>query len=89
MEFSVAIFVIIIFAIIILVKTAKVVPQRTVFIIERLGKYRATLGGGFHLLMPFVDKIAYKHSLKEVVLDVPPQVCITKDNIQVEVDGIL
>jgi regulator of protease activity HflC (stomatin/prohibitin superfamily) len=83
------IFIVIIFVIIVLLKTAKVVPQRTVFIIERLGKYRATLEAGFHILLPFIDRVAYKHSLKENVIDVPPQVCITKDNIQVEVDGIL
>lgn len=76
-------------AIITLLKTARVVPQKTVFIVERLGKYRATLEAGFHILMPFVDRIAYRHSLKEMAMDVHPQTCITKDNIQVEVDGIL
>jgi regulator of protease activity HflC (stomatin/prohibitin superfamily) len=76
-------------AFIVLVKTARVVPQKTVFIIERLGKYSRTLEAGFHILMPFIDRIAYKHSLKEIAIDVAPQVCITKDNIQVEVDGIL
>lgn len=83
------IFLIIIFVIIVLISSAKIVPQRTVFIVERLGKYRATLEAGFHILVPFIDRVAYKHSLKENVIDVPPQVCITKDNIQVEVDGIL
>ena len=78
-----------VFVLILFMKTARVVPQNTVFIIERLGKYRATLEAGFHILIPFIDKIAYKHSLKEMVIDVPPQVCITKDNISVEVDGIL
>lgn len=82
-------FVLFIFIIIVLLKTARVVPQKTVFIIERLGKYHATLEAGFHLLIPFLDKVAYKHSLKEMVFDVPPQTCITKDNIAVEVDGIL
>ena len=72
-----------------LVNAARVVPQKTVYIVERLGKYRATLEAGFHILVPFVDRIAYKHSLKEMVVDVPAQVCITKDNISVEVDGIL
>jgi regulator of protease activity HflC (stomatin/prohibitin superfamily) len=72
-----------------LLKTARVVPQKTVFIVERLGKYSRTLEAGFHILVPFVDRIAYKHSLKEVAIDVPSQACITKDNIQVEVDGIL
>lgn len=77
------------FVFIIFIKTARVVPQKTVFIIERLGKYKATLDAGFHILIPFIDKVAYKHSLKEMAVDVPPQSCITKDNIQVEVDGIL
>ncbi len=77
------------FVFIVLVKTARVVPQKTVFIVERLGKYRATLEAGFHILMPFVDRVAYRQSLKEMVMDVHPQTCITKDNIQVEVDGIL
>jgi len=81
--------VVIIFIIIVLAKTARVVPQKTVFIIERLGKYSATLDAGFHILVPFLDKVAYKHSMKEMVIDVPPQTCITKDNIAVEVDGIL
>jgi regulator of protease activity HflC (stomatin/prohibitin superfamily) len=81
--------VIVIFFIIILAKTARVVPQKTVFIIERLGKYSGTLEAGFHILIPFLDKVAYKHSMKEMVIDVPPQTCITKDNIAVEVDGIL
>lgn len=76
-------------ALIMLLKTARVVPQKTVFIVERLGKYSRTLEAGFHILVPFVDRIAYKHILKEVAMDVPPQACITKDNIQVEVDGIL
>jgi regulator of protease activity HflC (stomatin/prohibitin superfamily) len=76
-------------AFIVLLKTARVVPQKTVYIIERLGKYSRTLDAGFHILVPFIDRIAYKHSLKEVAIDVAPQVCITKDNIQVEVDGVL
>ena len=76
-------------AFVIVMKSGRVVPQKTVFIIERLGKYNATLDAGFHILIPFVDRVAYQHSLKEVAIDVPPQGCITKDNIQVEVDGIL
>jgi regulator of protease activity HflC (stomatin/prohibitin superfamily) len=76
-------------AFILLLKTARVVPQKTVFIVERLGKYSRTLEAGFHILVPFVDRIAHKHSLKEFAMDVPSQACITKDNIQVEVDGIL
>jgi regulator of protease activity HflC (stomatin/prohibitin superfamily) len=75
--------------ILILMRSTRVVPQKTVYIIERLGKYYATFEAGFHFLVPFVDRIAYKHSLKEMVVDVAAQTCITKDNIQVEVDGIL
>lgn len=75
--------------ILILMRSTRVVPQKTVYIIERLGKYHATFEAGFHFLVPFVDRIAYKHSLKEMVIDVAAQTCITKDNIQVEVDGIL
>ena len=81
-----------ILAVIVLVailKTAIVVPQKTVYIVERLGKYSCTLDAGFHILIPFIDNIAYKHTLKEQAIDVPPQECITKDNITVSVDGIL
>jgi len=79
----------ILFTIITISKTAKIVPQKTAFIVERLGKYKATLEPGFHILIPWFDKVAYKHTLKEQAVDVPPQVCITRDNISVEVDGIL
>ncbi|WP_028315591.1 SPFH domain-containing protein [Desulfatibacillum aliphaticivorans] len=72
-----------------LFKTARVVPQKSAFIVERLGKYRKTLEAGFHILWPFFDSVEYKHTLKEQAIDVPPQACITKDNIAVEVDGIL
>jgi regulator of protease activity HflC (stomatin/prohibitin superfamily) len=75
--------------IIVIAKTAVVVPQQNAYIVERLGKYHATLSAGFHVLMPFVDKIRYRHSLKEVALNIPEQVCITKDNVQVGVDGVL
>ena len=85
----VIVLILIIFVMIVILKTARVVPQKTIFIIERLGKYHATLDAGFHILIPFLDKVAYKHELKEMVLEVPPQTCITKDNIAVEVDGIL
>ena len=81
--------VLVLFVMIALLKTARIVPQKTVFIIERLGKYNATLDAGFHILIPFFDNIAYKHSMKEKVIDVPPQSCITKDNISGEVDGVL
>ena len=67
----------------------KIVPQRTAIIVERLGKYRATFTAGFQLLIPFIDKVRYRHTLKEQAIDVPSQVCITRDNISVEVDGIL
>ena len=72
-----------------ILKTAIVVPQKTPYIVERLGKYRCTLEAGFHILVPFIDRVAYKHTLKEQAIDVPPQECITKDNIAVSVDGIL
>ena len=88
MEYFVPI-VIIMLIIITLFKTAKVVPQKSAFVVERLGKYSKTLEAGFHILLPFIDKIRYKLSMKEVAIDVPPQVCITKDNVSVEVDGIL
>jgi len=77
------------FAVIVIIKTARVVPQKSAFIVERLGKYKTTLEAGFHLLVPFIDVVAYQHTLKEQALDVLPQNCITKDNISVEVDGIL
>ena len=80
---------IVVFVIIAFFKTVRVVPQKTAFIVERLGKYKTTLEAGFHILIPFLDNVAYKHTLKEQALDVPPQTCITKDNISVEVDGIL
>ncbi len=67
----------------------KIVPQRTAIIVERLGKYKATFTAGFQILIPFVDKVRYRHTLKEQAIDVAPQVCITRDNIAVEVDGIL
>ena len=75
--------------IIIIAKTAVVVPQQSAYVVERLGKYRATLGAGFHVLVPFFDAIRYRHSLKETAVDIPEQVCITRDNVQVRVDGVL
>jgi regulator of protease activity HflC (stomatin/prohibitin superfamily) len=71
------------------IRTLKVVPQQNAWVVERLGKYHATLVPGLNFLMPFIDRVAYKHSLKEIPLDVPSQVCITKDNTQLTVDGIL
>ena len=67
----------------------RVVPQQTAFIVERLGKYHITFNAGLHILVPLIDSIAYKHSMKEFALDVPPQNCITQDNVGIEVDGIL
>jgi regulator of protease activity HflC (stomatin/prohibitin superfamily) len=81
--------VIAIFAIIMVSRIARVVPQQQAWIVERLGRYNRTLQAGFHILWPFFDSIRYKHSLKEVALDVPEQVCITRDNVQVAVDGVL
>ncbi len=76
-------------AIIILVKTAIVVPQQNAYVVERLGKYAKTLNAGFHILFPFIDRVAYKHTLKEQAADIAEQICITKDNVQVGVDGVL
>jgi regulator of protease activity HflC (stomatin/prohibitin superfamily) len=74
---------------IVVAKTAVVVPQQNAFVVERLGRFSGTLGAGFHILLPFVDVIRYRHSLKEAAFDIPAQVCITRDNVQVGVDGIL
>lgn len=79
----------VLFLVVAVVKTARIVPQRSAYVVERLGKYAKTLEAGFHILVPFVDKVAYRHTLKEEVIDVPRQMCVTKDNIQVVVDGIL
>ncbi|TLY33931.1 MAG: paraslipin [Nitrospirae bacterium] len=73
----------------VIAKTAVIVPQQSAYVVERLGKYSTTLSAGFHLLVPFLDAIRYKHSLKETAIDIPEQVCITRDNVQVAVDGIL
>ena len=81
--------VIAVFAIITVSKIARVVPQQQAWVVERLGKYSTTLHAGFHILVPFLDKVRYRHSLKEIALDIPEQVCITKDNVQVAVDGVL
>jgi regulator of protease activity HflC (stomatin/prohibitin superfamily) len=76
-------------ALIVLITVIRIVPQKRSYIVERLGKYHKTLDAGFHILGPFVDRVSYRHTLKEQAVDVPPQQCITKDNIAVEVDGIL
>tara|TARA_R110002072_G_scaffold4764_5_gene33290 strand:- start:9358 stop:10299 length:942 start_codon:yes stop_codon:yes gene_type:complete len=88
MTFWVAITIAVI-VIILLAKTAIIVPQQSAFVIESLGKYSRTLSAGFHILIPFVEKSAYRHSLKELAIDVAEQICITKDNVQVGVDGVL
>ena len=85
----VVLIVLLVFAIIVFFKTIRIVPQKQAYIVERLGKYSTTLEAGFHILTPFIDKVSYRHTLKEQAVDVPPQQCITRDNIAVEVDGIL
>ncbi|MEM9209767.1 MAG: paraslipin, partial [Pseudomonadota bacterium] len=75
--------------IIVIAKTAVIVPQQSAYVIENLGKYSRTMRAGFHILIPFIERAAYKHSLKELAIDIPEQVCITKDNVQVGVDGVL
>ena len=91
MELSFSVVAIVVFAIalVFVFKTINVVPQQNAWVVERLGKYHATLAPGLNIVVPFVDRVAYKHSLKEIPLDVPPQVCITRDNTQLHVDGIL
>ena len=76
-------------AIVFVIEGVRVVPQQNAWIVERLGKYHETLEPGLNVIIPFVDRVAYKHSLKEVPLDVPEQICITRDNTQLSVDGIL
>ena len=85
----VAVVVLTVLIVVILVKTAVIVPQKSEYIIERLGKYSRTLGAGFHILIPFLDRVSYKFVLKEEVFDIPSQTCITKDNVTVEVDGLI
>jgi regulator of protease activity HflC (stomatin/prohibitin superfamily) len=70
-------------------KTVRIVPQQSAYVVERLGQYNRTLNAGMHIVVPFVDSIRYRHSLKELVIDVPEQICITRDNVQVRVDGVL
>lgn len=86
---TVILIIFILFLLVSFLLTFKVVPQRSVYIVERLGKFSRSLDAGFHILIPFIDKVAYKQNLKEQALDVASQICITKDNIAVEVDGIL
>ncbi|SEL62290.1 Regulator of protease activity HflC, stomatin/prohibitin superfamily [Roseateles sp. YR242] len=82
-------FVLLVVAVTFVIQSVKVVPQQNAWVVERLGRYHATLTPGLSILIPFVDRLAYKHSLKEIPLDVPSQICITKDNTQLTVDGIL
>lgn len=85
----IAVLFLIVLTLIILARTAIVVPQQQAFVVERLGRFSGTLQAGFHILTPFVDVIRYRHSLKETAIDIPEQICITRDNVQVGVDGIL
>jgi regulator of protease activity HflC (stomatin/prohibitin superfamily) len=80
---------VVVLVIVVIAKTAVVVPQQSAFVVEQLGKYSRTLQAGFHILIPFVDRIAYRHTLKEQAVDITEQVCITRDNVQVGVDGVL
>ena len=89
MESVIAAVVVVILVIILIARTAIVVPQQSAYVIENLGKYSRTISAGFHILIPFVEKVAYRHSLKERALDIAEQICITKDNVQVGVDGVL
>ncbi len=75
--------------IVVIAKTAVVVPQQNAYVVERLGRYHKTLRAGFHILVPFVDTIRYRHDLREMAVDIPEQICITRDNVQVGVDGVL
>jgi regulator of protease activity HflC (stomatin/prohibitin superfamily) len=90
MEFGlIATIAFVLLVVIIIAKTAVVVPQQSAYVVERLGKFSGTLGAGFHLLIPFLDVIRYRHSLKESAIDIPEQICITRDNVQVGIDGVL
>jgi regulator of protease activity HflC (stomatin/prohibitin superfamily) len=86
---TIVLVIIVVFVVVAFCKTLTIVPQKNAFIVERLGKYSDSLGAGLHVLLPFIDKVAYKHTMKEQAIDVPPQSCITMDNITIEVDGVL
>ncbi len=86
---SIALIALIILLLVIIIVNIRIVPQKQAYIVERLGKYQASMTAGLHVLIPFVDRVAYKHTLKEVAIDVESQTCITRDNVAVEVDGIL
>ena len=89
METLIATAVVVVLVLIVIGKTAVVVPQQNAYVVEYLGKYRKTIQAGFHILIPFVEKITYRHSLKEHAVDIAEQICITRDNVQVGVDGVL
>lgn len=81
--------IVVVVALVTIAKTLQIVPQQTAYVVERLGKYSRTLDAGLHILIPFIDRVRSRHSLTEVVLDIPAQICITKDNVQVNIDGVL
>ena len=89
METLIAVGVVVVLILVVIGKTAIVVPQQNAYVVEYLGKYRKTMQAGFHILIPFVERIAYRHNLKEHAVDIPEQICITRDNVQVGVDGVL
>jgi regulator of protease activity HflC (stomatin/prohibitin superfamily) len=89
MESMYVVVVIALLALVVIAKTAVVVPQQSAYVVETLGRYNRTIQAGFHILVPFIDRVAYKHNLKEEAMDIPEQVCITRDNVQVGVDGVL
>jgi regulator of protease activity HflC (stomatin/prohibitin superfamily) len=89
LPFSYAFILIAVVVVVVIAKTAVVVPQQSAYVIEHLGKYSRTLQAGFHILTPFLEKVAYRHSLKEIAIDIAEQICITRDNVQVGVDAVL
>ena len=89
METLIAVGVVVVLVLVVIRKIAIVVPQQNAYVVEYLGKYRKTMQAGFHILVPFVERIAYRHNLKERAVDIPEQICITRDNVQVGVDGVL
>jgi regulator of protease activity HflC (stomatin/prohibitin superfamily) len=89
MHLSVAVIALVVVVVLVLARTTVVVPQQSAYVVEKLGKYSRTLQAGFHILIPFVERVAYRHSLKEQALDVAEQICITRDNVQVGVDAVL
>ena len=86
---TLATFVVFLVALIVIVKTIRVVPQQHAWVVERLGRFYAVLEPGLNFVIPFIDRVAYRHDLREIPLDVPSQICITRDNTQLQVDGIL